>query len=122
MRTMFSMLAGAALAAGLGLALATPAFAEDAKVDKKIERLWKSKCASCHGVDGKGQTDQGKKMKVADYASPAWQKGITDEKIKHAIVTGVKKEEGGVKKEMDAFADLTPEQLDGLVALIRSLK
>ena len=25
-----------------------------AEVDAKIVRTWKAKCASCHGVDGKG--------------------------------------------------------------------
>ena len=25
-----------------------------AEVDKKTERTWKAKCASCHGADGKG--------------------------------------------------------------------
>ena len=32
-----------------------PAFA----ADKKIERLWKSKCSSCHGMDGKGNGPAG---------------------------------------------------------------
>ena len=28
-----------------------------------------SKCASCHGADGKGQTTMGKKQKVKDYTT-----------------------------------------------------
>ena len=50
----------------LMLVCAVPARAE---VDKKAERNWKAKCASCHGADGKGQTDQGKKLKVEDMSS-----------------------------------------------------
>lgn len=121
MRTATKFFAGAALALGLGFNSIASA-ADAPKVDKKIERLWKAKCASCHGADGKGQTDQGKKMKVGDYSTAAWQKGITDEKIKDAINNGVKNEKDGVKKEMDAYKDIVkPDQLDGLVAYLRSL-
>ncbi len=88
-----------------------------------IERTWKAKCASCHGADGKGQTEQGKKMAVADMSSAAWQSGITDDKIKAAIADGVKREKNGVKQEMEPYkAKLKPEQIDGLVTYIRGLK
>ena len=91
--------------------------------DKKTERLWTSKCSSCHGVDGKGDTEQGKKMKIVDMTTAAWQSKHTDESIKKAILEGTKKEEGGVKKEMDPYKDeLKPEQVDALVKHIRSLK
>ena len=91
--------------------------------DKKTERLWTSKCSSCHGVDGKGDTEQGKKMKIVDMTTAAWQSKHTDESIKKAILEGTKKEEGGVKKEMDPYKDeLKPEQIDALVKHIRSLK
>lgn len=118
MRTLNKLFAGAAFAAALGFAL--PANA--APVDKKIERTWKAKCGSCHGADGKGKTEQGEKMKVGDYSTAAWQKGITDEKIKEAILKGVKQEKDGVKKEMDPFeGELKPDQVDGLVAFLRNL-
>jgi cytochrome c6 len=52
-----------ALASCLAVALATPARAEDAKA------LFASKCASCHGPDGKGQTNMGKKLGVKDLTS-----------------------------------------------------
>jgi mono/diheme cytochrome c family protein len=90
--------------------------------DKKTERLWKSKCASCHGAAGKGDTDQGKKMAVSDMTTKAWQSSQTDEQIKKAILEGVKKEKGGVKQEMDGYKDsLTPEQVDALVKYTRAL-
>ncbi len=47
--------------------------------DKKVERLWKSKCGSCHGADGKAQTEKGKKMKMEDYTTAEWQKAKTDD-------------------------------------------
>jgi mono/diheme cytochrome c family protein len=91
--------------------------------DPKVERLWRAKCASCHGDDGKGQTDQGKKMAVSDMSTAEWQQKFTDEKIKDGINNGVKQEKGGVKQEMDAYkTKLRPEQVDSLVAYTRSLK
>ncbi len=90
--------------------------------DKKIERLWKSKCASCHGQDGKGATEKGKKMKVADLSSADFQKK-TDDEIKKAIQEGVKSEKDGVKKEMDPYKDeIKDDQLTGVIAFIRELK
>jgi len=101
------------------LALASaPAFA----ADKKTERLWKSKCASCHGKDGKADTTKGKQMKMYDMTTAEWQKKLTDDQLKKVTKEGVKEEKDGVKKEMDAYPDLTPEQLDGLVTFMRGLK
>ena len=108
----------AVLVAGLtsAVALAGPA------VDKKTERTWKAKCASCHGADGKGDTEQGKKMKVKDMTSAEWQKKVTDEQMKKSMTDGIKAEKDGVKQEMESYKDtLTPEQMDGLVKHIRSL-
>ena len=105
------------LAAAFAIASA-PAFA----ADKKIERLWKSKCGSCHGSDGKGDTEKGKKMKLGDLTSAEWQKKTTDADITKLINEGMKSDKDGVKKEMDAYADLTAEQKTGLVAFIRELK
>lgn len=87
-----------------------------------IERTWKAKCASCHGADGKGQTEQGKKMQVADMTTAEFQK-TPDDKIKAAINDGIKRDKNGVKQEMEAYkTKLRPEQIDGLVAYIRTLK
>jgi mono/diheme cytochrome c family protein len=102
-------MAGAlALAAGF-------AFAARAEVDKKTERLWKAKCASCHGADGKGQTDQGRTLGVLDYSTPEWQKAHTDQELKKGILQGV--------KGMDGYeGKLAPDQVDALVEYIRTLK
>jgi mono/diheme cytochrome c family protein len=105
------------LAAAFAIASA-PAFA----ADKKIERLWKAKCGSCHGSDGKAETEKGKKMKLSDMTTADWQKKTSDADITKLINEGMKSEKVGVKKEMDAYADLTVEQKAGLVAFIRELK
>jgi len=90
--------------------------------DPKVVRAWKAKCAPCHGADGKGDTDQGKKMLVSDMTSKAWQSSQTDEQLKKAISDGVKKEKNGVKQEMDGYKDtLTPEQIGALAQYVRSL-
>ena len=89
-----------------------------AEVDKKTERTWKSKCASCHGADGKAATEAGKKAGIPSYADPAWQKSKTDADLKKAIESGVKTDKG----EMEGFKDkLDGAQIDQLVAYIRTL-
>ena len=104
------------------LVLLVPSLAA-AEPNPQIDRLWRAKCASCHGPDGKGQTEQGKKMAVGDMSSAAWQGAITDDKIKAAISDGFKRDKNGVKQEMEAYkSKLRPEQIDGLVAYVRGLK
>jgi mono/diheme cytochrome c family protein len=90
--------------------------------DKKTERLWKAKCASCHGAEGKGDTEKGTEMGMADLSTSAWQKSLSDLEIKRGIVNGVKRTKNGKKQEMDPFKDkLQPEQIDALVAYVRTL-
>ena len=99
--------------------LSAPALAQ---ADKKVERAWKAKCSSCHGQTGKGDTEKGQQMKIADMTSAEFQ-AKKDDELKNAILNGVKKEKGGVKQEMDSFkGDLTPEQVDALIAYIRTFK
>jgi mono/diheme cytochrome c family protein len=105
------------------VAAAIVPLAARAEGDKKTERLWKAKCASCHGADGKAQTDQGQKMGIADYTDPAWQKHHSKAQVKAAIESGVKREKNGKKQEMDPFKDkLKPAQIDALVAHVKALK
>ena len=87
------------------------------EVDSKTQRLWKANCAACHGQTGKGDTDRGKQLKVNDMSTAAFQ-AKTDDAYKKAIIEGVKWEAGN----MDAFKDLTPDQVNGLITMIRSFK
>jgi mono/diheme cytochrome c family protein len=104
----------------LGLLSGSTAWAD--APDKKTERTWKAKCASCHGATGKGDTEQGQKQKVRDMTSAAFQKDVTDEAIKKSLLEGVKREHDGVKQEMESFKDtLKPEQMDALVKYVRAL-
>ena len=112
-RVLASIAAGSMLLGATALAQTDP---------KKVERAWKAKCSSCHGATGKADTEKGQQMKIVDMTTPAFQ-AKKDDELKDAILNGVKKEKGGVKQEMDAFkGDLTPEQVDALIAYIRAFK
>ena len=100
------------------LSLSLIALGARAEVDKKTERTWKAKCASCHGADGKAATDQGKKLSIPDYTSAEVQKSKTDDQLKSAISNGIKNDKGG---EMEGYKDkLSGEEIENLVKLVRS--
>lgn len=102
------------LVAGLALVLfmALPAGTHAADATQG-QSLFKSKCAGCHGPDGKGQTSMGKMMKLKDLGSEDVQK-MSDTEIHDIIAKG--------KKAMPAFGSkLKKEQIDDLVAYIRGL-
>lgn len=106
---------------GLLVACAFAAASSTAAASDKTERTWKAKCASCHGDDGRGQTKKGAEMGVSDMSTTSWQKAWTDEKVKQAIVDGVKGEKDGKKQQMDPYGEkLKPEEIDGLVGYVRT--
>lgn len=75
--------------------------------------LFKTKCAACHGADGKGETAMGKANKLRDLGSPEVQKQ-NDEELTGIITNG--------KNKMPAYGkSLKPEQVKDLVAFIRTL-
>ena len=112
-RLLASIAAGSLLLSATAMAQTDP---------KKVERAWKAKCSSCHGAAGKGDTEKGQQMKIADMTTAEFQ-AKKDDELRNAILNGVKKEKGGVKQEMDSFkGDLTPEQVDALIAYIRTFK
>jgi cytochrome c553 len=83
-----------------------------------IPEIWKAKCKSCHGDDGKADTKTGKKEKIADMTTEAWQKEWTDAKQKEIIMNGSKD-----NKKMKPFKDkLSAEEVDGLIKYIRDFK
>src|ERR1700741_4523067 len=83
-------------------------FADEASV-----KLYKAKCAACHGPDGKGETAMGKANKLRDLASADVQKQ-SDEDLTTIITAG--------KNKMPAYGkSLKPEEIKGLVAYIRGL-
>ena len=92
----------------LVLGLTTPtAFAADSSAD-----LFKGKCAMCHGENGAGKG----KVPALNLAE-VQQKSDAD--FKTAIEKGVKTDAGMMP---GSGSKLTPEQIDGLVKYVRSLK
>ena len=98
----------AALAIAGLLILPTAARAEDAAA-----QLYKTKCAGCHGPDGKGETTMGKALKLRDLASADVQKQ-SDADLTTLISAG--------KNKMPASGkSLSADQIKGLVGYVRSL-
>lgn len=92
----------------LVIGLSAPVFAEDAAA------LYKTKCAACHGPDGKGDTAAGKKLGVRDFHSPEVAK-MTDAQLIEITTKG--------KEKMPAYSGkLTDDQIKELVKFIRTLK
>lgn len=98
----------AALAIACMLMMPTAARADDAAAP-----LYKTKCAGCHGPDGKGETTMGKAFKLRDLGSADVQKQ-SDTDLTTLISAG--------KNKMPAFGkSLSADQIKGLVGYVRSL-
>lgn len=78
--------------------------------------LFAKHCAVCHGPQGTPNAAFAKK-KVRDLQDPAWQDGITNEKIAEVIREGVPKTMMAAHKDK-----LTPADVDALVQFIRGLR
>jgi cytochrome c6 len=75
-------------------------------------QLYKTKCAVCHGADGKGETPVGKANKLRDLASGDVQKQ-SDANLTEIITAG--------KNKMPAYGkSLQPAQVKDLLAYVRS--
>jgi cytochrome c6 len=98
---------GAAALAALAF-VSVPAQAQDAGA-----ATYKTKCAACHGADGKGETSIGKTNKIRDLSSADVQQQ-SDADLTGIITTG--------KGKMPAYGkSLKPDQVKELVTYIRSL-
>ena len=75
---------------------------------------YKSKCASCHGANGSGQTATGKAMKLRDLRSPEVQ-SQTDDQL-YAVIAKGKGKMPGYEKPLGA------DTCKALVAHMRTLK
>lgn len=80
---------------------------EDAVI---VKIAWKDNCARCHGMDGKGNTPEGRMAKAPNLL----QTKASDEELANTITKG--------RNKMPGFgASLSPKIIAGLVAHIRSL-
>jgi len=81
--------------------------------DEASAKVYKQKCASCHGPDGKAQTSAGKAMNVRSFADPEVV-AMSDEQLADVITNG--------KNKMPKYgSSLKPDQVKALVAYCRSL-
>lgn len=96
----------ALLAAMVGLFVVPSMSAQDAAA------TFKAKCVGCHGADGSGSA-MGKKLGVHDWTSADVQK-MSDSELSDIITNG--------RNKMPKYPSLTPDEVKGLVAYIRSLK
>jgi mono/diheme cytochrome c family protein len=92
-----------ALAAWFVLGVASPTRAQDAK------ELFARRCASCHGLDGKGQTAMGKKLGAPDLTGIQSSEGAISAAIQN-----------GKSPKMFPFkGKLTAEQIQALAAYVK---
>ena len=85
-----------------------------------VNQIWATKCASCHGKDGKGLTTMGRKLSIKDLTDAKVQASFTDADATKAIKEGIS--DNGTQK-MKALGDkLSDDDVKALVAHVRSLK
>ncbi|HEX6160307.1 MAG TPA: cytochrome c [Thermoanaerobaculia bacterium] len=96
----------------LGVILIAPAALADATADGAA--IFKSKCAMCHGADGRGQTGMGKSMGLRDLGSAAVQKQ-TDPQLAKITADG--------KGKMPAYKNkLSAEEIEAVVKHLRTFR
>jgi mono/diheme cytochrome c family protein len=79
------------------------------------EKLWRDRCAGCHGIDAKGNTPQYMGTYSADLTDDSWKHG--SEPGSWAVVI-----RQGVFGDMPANPDLSRQQVQALVDYIRVLR
>jgi len=81
---------------------------------KEAKRLFKQKCAKCHGQDGAG-SNYGQIIGVTNLTDPEWQDRADDKRIINSIKHG--------RGQMPAAGEkLTEEQITSLMLYVRTLK
>jgi len=118
-RPKLSFLMAAALIAFaiiFGSALINSATANSSAVEPfDAAATFNSKCAKCHGRDGRSKTMRGRLTHSRDLTKNDWQDDVSDERIYNSISNG--------KGKMPAFKkSLTDAQINSLVGYVRSLK
>lgn len=116
MRAMVSMLV--VLACACGKDPLPPQAARD-----EASRIWRERCANCHGERGLGNGEGAKILPVKPRAlsDSGWQSSVSDEHIATVIVQGGTAV--GLSPLMAANPDLRtkPEVVDALVRYVRDL-
>ncbi|MFT4648909.1 MAG: mono/diheme cytochrome c family protein [Planctomycetota bacterium] len=79
-------------------------------------------CATCHGETGAGDgvAAAGLPVKPRDYSDAKWQAATTDEQLKKVLTEGGAA--NGLSILMAAYPNIVGDDLNNLVAFIRSMK
>ena len=81
---------------------------------KEAKRLFKQKCAKCHGQAGAGN-NYGQIIGATNLTDPEWQQRVDDQRIINSIKHG--------RGQMPASGEkLTDEQITALMLYVRTLK
>jgi mono/diheme cytochrome c family protein len=92
-----------------------------AEVRSQANDIFSSRCAACHGDQGRGNGPAAANLKPRpiDFHSRKWQKSVTNDRIARAIIYGGKSV--GLSAEMAANPDLEDEPVvvAALIARIR---
>jgi mono/diheme cytochrome c family protein len=102
----FGPLCGAALVV---LAVASPLAAADTRSEN-----FQTYCSVCHGDDGRGQTEEGKKKGARDLTNARWQDKVDDARLVRSVTKGHDKMPSFEKK-------LSADEIKALVAEVRTL-
>lgn len=95
---------------------------ESAAQIAQAQATFTAKCARCHGIEGRGNGPYSGTMrpKPHNYADPEWQASVTDDQIKEIILRGGVNMGKSPAMPGNPFLKNRPEELEGLVKLIRS--
>ena|SRR3989442_15105007 len=77
--------------------------------------IFDSKCASCHGKDGRAKSLHAKHVHARDFTDATWQASVSDERLFNSISNG--------KGKMPDFKrKFSEDQIDALVRYVRQFK
>ncbi len=84
------------------------------RAESERSENFQTHCVVCHGDNGKGQTEEGRKKKARDLTNAKWQDTIDDARIVRSITKG--------HDEMPAFGKkLSESEIKALAAEVRTL-
>lgn len=79
--------------------------------------VYENNCAACHGLDGRGKTPQGRKIKAGNLQESR----LTDEEILRRIREGARNKNG--VKVMPAFGqELKAEDIDAVLVVVKAFR
>jgi len=87
-----------------------------------VKENWMTHCARCHGADGRGDAETGKRLRAKDYTDPKVQARLKDEAMIRITREGKKERGRTVMKGYLGPDLLTEQEIKDLVAYIRRFK